>query len=126
MNLRIASTLTAFALLSGLATGCTSPVVSTPAPSPSVCAEDDPCFDPAQCYDMGNFICPAELPDEKQQGWDVWDEENGGRYLKVDPSRAYRVEYDGTALRSPLTGEGQVAVPGKDGKWHVFTAIYTP
>lgn len=112
------------AIAAGLMLGVALP---TPATSPAsvTCQEDEPCFDPGDCYDTGNYICAAADPAEEEQGWDVWDAEGGPSYLKVDPSRPYKVAYNGTALRSPKLGTGQAAVPGKDGKWHVFSVEYT-
>jgi hypothetical protein len=90
-----------------------------------VCQEDDPCWEGKDCYLTGNLICGPSSDEEKAIGWAVWDRENGGRYLKVDPSRHYKVIYNGTAIAVPRLADGSVSITGKDGRSYVFTAVYT-
>lgn len=76
------------------------------------------------CSEQGNKVCGD--PDGRHAGiaWRAWDKQNGGRYLKLDPSRPYRVEYVGIARHSPTLTADEVALPSWNG-WYVFRATYT-
>lgn len=121
----IALPLAALAVIgAGLTIGASLP---DPSPAPGVgvstpCQEDQPCWD---CSLMGNHICGPLTDAERQNGWAVWDYADGARQLKVDPSRAFKVEYRGYATLPPVTEDGDLLLAGKDGKWHVFRASYT-
>ena len=109
---------------SGLTIGAALP---EPAPAqgigtPTPCAEDSPCWD---CSLMGNHICGPLTEAERATGWAVWDQGQGSRKLRVDPSRAFRVDYLGTATLPPSLDTYDLALPGRDGKWHVFRPVYT-
>jgi hypothetical protein len=107
-------------------TACAGAEASAPSGAPaSVCQEDDPCWDDSQCYDIGNYICGPSSEEERALGWQEWDSQNGGRFLKVDPSRPYKVMFNGTATRSPKLEDSSAALVGRDGRWYVFTAAYT-
>ena len=121
----------------GLTVGATGLAGShTPDPAPSVtwsappvltqalaCQEDDPCWD---CHSLGNRVCGPASPEESAAAWAAWDYSHGNRSLKVDPSRAYKVEYVGSALDTPRSlADNEAAIVGKDGKWYVFRAAYT-
>ena len=112
-------------VLSLTLTACSGAETSAPSGAPaSVCQEDEPCWDDSQCYAIGNYICAPSSEDEAL-GWEEWDTQNGGRYLKVDPSRPFKVMFNGTATRSPKLQDGSVGIVGGDGRWYVFTAAYT-
>jgi hypothetical protein len=83
---------------------------------------DDP--DMTTCYTEGNMICGDPKGEFARQAWETWDKQNGGRYLKVDPSRTFRVDYIGTAKHSPYVQMDEVALPYRDG-WFIFRASYT-
>jgi hypothetical protein len=127
------------ALSAGLTLGAVDAsrnTIHTPEPSPSItwsapavltqsvqCQEDDPCWD---CHALGNRVCGPANDAEKSAAWDVWEYANGAHSLKVDPSKAFRVEYVGSARDYPRNvTDNEVALVGKDGKWYVFRAAYT-
>lgn len=118
----IASILAATALTFQISTA-SQPADYTPetVTSQEECYEDMPCFD---CYEDGNLICGPQSDDEVATAWEVWDYSDGPRKLKVDTSRAFRVDYVGSAHHTPkdLT-DTEVALVGKDGNWYVFRAV---
>lgn len=113
----IASTL-ALSALAGVAAATTPP----PPATASVCQEDDPCWD---CHALGNRVCGPSSPAEEDYAWKAWEYGNGAHSLKMDPSRAFRVEYVGSALDYPRSlADNETAVVGKDSHWYVFRAAY--
>lgn len=68
----------------------------------------------------------ASPSNDAATAWDVWEYSNGAAKLKMDPARAFRVEYLGSATDYPqgLAGN-EVALVGKDFRWYVFAAEYT-
>lgn len=74
-----------------------------------------------QCYTEGTRLC-APTSVTSTDGWRVWDEQDGPSKLKVDPSRAFRVNFLGTAVDYPKLDGYDLALVGKDGKWYVFRA----
>jgi hypothetical protein len=97
--------------------------VRTSVPASITCQEDDPCWD---CHSLGNRICGPQNEAEREAGWAVWEYGNGAHSLKVDTSRAFRVDYVGNSIDYPRAlRENDLALPGKDGNWYVFRAEYT-
>lgn len=111
------------ALSAGLTLGAVDAsrnTIHTPAPQ---CQEDESCWD---CHALGNRVCGPANDAEKSAAWDVWEYANGAHSLKVDPAKAFRVEYVGSARDYPRNiTDNEVALVGKDGKWYVFRAAYT-
>ena len=83
--------------------------------------EESPSFN---CYTDGNRLC-GPTDDTSRDGWRVWQEQDGPRQLRVDPSKAFRVDFVGTATQYPEMRPYDLALVGKDGKWYVFRASYT-
>ena len=106
---------------SGLTIGANWTDSPAPAPTRAVLMEDDPGWD---CTLDGDRICGPVTEAARAAGWRVWDEAQGARSLRVDPSRPYRVEYRGTSAR-PSLAENETALVGRDFQWHVFAAVYT-
>lgn len=83
--------------------------------------EESPAFN---CYTDGNRLCgPTDAT--SGDGWRVWNESDGPRHLRMDPSRPFRVDFIGTATQYPEIRPYDLALPAKDGKWYVFRAEYT-
>lgn len=117
--------LATLALVGGLTVGTFTPSPGVGAPTPTdtrpVLMEDDPGWD---CTLDGDRICGPLTDAARAAGWRVWDEQQGTRSLRVDPSRPYRVEYRGTSAR-PKLADNETALVGRDFQWHVFAAVYT-
>jgi len=95
--------------------------VRTSVPASITCQEDEPCWD---CHSLGNRICGPQTEAERAAGWAVWESGNGAHSLKVDTSRAFRVDYVGYSIDYPRAlRENDLALVGKDGKWYVFRAV---
>lgn len=79
------------------------------------------------CLTDGNLICglpdTPDNSDARALAWQTWDSGQGWRWLRVDPTKELRVDVTGYSLTRPaaLTA-GQVALPGADGVFYVFTA----
>lgn len=123
MNRALITRIAALTLAFGALSGCAATTDVRPSVSQSAqCQEDDPCWD---CHALGNRVCGPANDGERATAWDVWDYSNGAHSLKIDPSRAFRVEYVGNALTYPRNvAENETALVGKDGKWYVFRAAY--
>ncbi|UOK18426.1 membrane protein [Arthrobacter phage BruhMoment] len=107
--------------------GASTPLSSHPAPAhtpiPATCTEDMECWDPARCAEIGNRICGTA--GDAATAWLVWEQQEGERKLKVDPSRPYRVDYMASTPDYPQNMDAyDLALVGKDGRWYVFRATY--
>jgi hypothetical protein len=96
--------------------GISSPII-TATPTKQ---EDDPTWD---CFEDGNRVCGDPDKTYAMDGWAQWDIQNGGRYLHVDPSREYRVDYIGIAKFTPKLACNEIALPSLS-YWYVFRATY--
>lgn len=98
--------------------GLSTPVITyTP---PPVKQEDDPTWD---CYEDGNRVCGDVDKLYADAAWDQWDAQNGATFLRIDPSREYRVEYVGTAMIGPALRCNEAALPSLN-IWYIFRATY--
>lgn len=88
-------------------------------PSSRSINEDDPRW---VCSEMGNKVCGDPEGKHATEAWETWDRMSGWQHLKVDPSKATRVDYVGTALTPPHTANDEAALPAEDGSWFVFRA----
>ena len=122
MRLPIIPALATAVIAAGLTLGALIPTngVGTPTPPPIV-MEDDPDW---QCTQQGDYICGAVTDDVQKHGWEVFDTAHAAAGLRLDPSRPYRIDFRGWAVRSPKLQENDVAVVGTDFKWYVFRATY--
>jgi hypothetical protein len=111
----------------GLPTHTPAPAASLTAPTPATtysCEEDMPCWDAANCAEIGNHVCGAA--GDADAAWLVWVEQGGERHLPVDPSRPHRVEYMMSTPEYPQNMDTyDLALLGTDGRWYVFRAVYT-
>lgn len=98
--------------------GLSTPVI-TYSP-PVVKQEDDPTWD---CYEDGNRICGDVAKVYGTEAWAEWDKQNGAHFLRVDPSREYRVDYIGTAKSAPKLRCNEIGLPSLN-RWYVFRATY--
>lgn len=76
------------------------------------------------CTEQGNRICGDPDGQHAAMAWATWDRVEGWRHIRVDGTRPFRVDYVGTATRSPLTGPDETALPTPTG-WVVFRITYT-
>jgi hypothetical protein len=116
------ATLTAATIGFGIALAIIGPMQDPRTTSPTATVqEDDPGWD---CNTMGNRICGDPEQVHASDAWKAWDEANGWRYLKADPSVENRVDYIGTATLPPNVDEsrGYGAIPAREG-WYVFRAV---
>lgn len=98
--------------------GLSTPVITyTPTPTKQ---EDDPSWD---CYEDGNRVCGDPEKVYSEAAWDQWDTQNGSTFLRIDPSREYRVDYVGTAMMGPALACNEAALPSLN-IWYVFRATY--
>lgn len=98
--------------------GLSTPVI-TYSP-PVVKMEDDPTWD---CYEDGNRICGDVDNVYSTEAWGEWDSQNGGRFLRIDPSREYRVDYIGTSISPPRLRCNEIGLPSLH-YWYIFRATY--
>lgn len=83
-----------------------------------------PCWDPAECENIGNQTCGTI--DDAGTAWKVWEREDGAKKLKVDGSRPFRVDYMASSDAYPENMDTyDLALVGTDGRWYVFRATYT-
>lgn len=114
-------------IAAGLTLGVGIPTLTSP-PAPTVtpftCDEDMPCWDPHECAEIGNKVC-GEVSDAAT-AWEVYEQQDGNRKLKVDPTRPYRVDYMVSTPDYPQNLDTyDLVLVGKDGRWYVFRASYT-
>ena len=109
----------------GLTLGAVAPIPGVGAPTPTVsCEEDMPCWDPAACAEIGNQVCGTAT--DADVAWQVWEEQDGARQLRVDPSRPFKVQYMVSTPDAPQNMDTyDLALLGKDGRYYVFRAEYT-
>lgn len=85
-------------------------------------AEDDPGWD---CQLHGNRACGNLTDADRAAAWAAWDDNNGWSKLRTSckPHEGSRIDVVGNnKLMAPVTeGEGEVALPGVDGVWYLFT-----
>lgn len=96
--------------------GIATPIVTA---SPSE-QESDRTWD---CFEDGNRVCGDPDKTYALDGWAQWNKQNGGKYLRVDPSREYRVDYIGIAQLPPKLACNEIALPSLT-YWYVFRATY--
>ncbi|ALY10638.1 hypothetical protein FDH86_gp103 [Arthrobacter phage Tank] len=84
--------------------------------------EDEPGFD---CQLHGNRACGNLTESDRALAWDAWDSNNGWSKLRTSckPSQGSRIDVVGNNhVTAPRTeGEGEVALPGTNGVWYLFT-----
>ena len=108
MNRRLATRITALALALTALAGCGTDVPPSVTPAPIAQCQRDTASD-AECV----------------YAWQVWDYADGPHSLKMDPSKAFRVDYIGSSADYPRDlAEYDLALVGKDGNWYVFRAEY--
>lgn len=93
---------------------------ATPVITASPREEDDPAWD---CFEDGNRVCGDPAKTYSMDGWAQWDIQNGSKFLRVDPSREYKVDYVGIAKTAPKLACNEIALPSLS-YWYVFRAVY--